>query len=378
MRHHHRLLLFSFILGCGRQDIGLKTPGTAVCDGKKNDEEASVDSPFDFDNDGYFDGSNPDCVEFYGPEQLDCNDTDPDVNGEVHWFADTDEDGFGATADTMLGCAPDVGFVGESGDCNDGAANVYPGAPEACDDVDNDCNDVIDDDLATYWYTDADNDGHGDADTVLEVCDPAPGLVAIGDDCDDEAASVYPGAEELCDEIDNDCDGLIDEDLFGWYYEDNDGDGYGDASTGVEDCAPGDGWVMDATDCDDTDPLRAEPADCVLDRSGLYALDSVPLYTCAFSSVVINFDQLLIEHDGSGIDFSSVGSAAPGTMTGILGSDDGFYVSRSFTGTCTENYSVTGSFSGDDTFEGTLVADFVGGAFCFDCTRQEWDISGSR
>jgi len=108
---------------------------------------------------------------------------------------------------------------------------------------------------AGTWYEDADGDGHGDAGTATVACDPPQGYVSIGDDCDDGDASVYPGAVEQCDGIDNDCNGATDDNvLYLDYWPDADGDGYGDANgASVNDCLAPSGYVPNDDDCDDGD-----------------------------------------------------------------------------------------------------------------------------
>jgi len=89
---------------------------------------------------------------------------------------------------------------------------------------------------------DADGDGYDDA-------------ALGGTDCDDSDASVNPGASELCDGLDNDCDGSIDENAIdaGTWYADADGDGYGDAGRTQTACDQPTGYVADSSDCDDRD-----------------------------------------------------------------------------------------------------------------------------
>ena len=97
-------------------------------------------------------------------------------------------------------------------DCNDQDANVFPGADERCDGVDNNCNDSIDEnpvDALTLWR-DEDGDGFGDPANAVTVCEVSPGLVDNDDDCDDSSDQARPGGVEICDSLDNDCDGQAD------------------------------------------------------------------------------------------------------------------------------------------------------------------------
>ena len=179
---------------------------------------------------------------------------------------DTDTD----PADTDSDDADGDGWSSDD-DCDDLDADVYPGAEELCDGVDNDCDDEIDEDLQETYYEDADDDGFGDEDSTYDACEPPSGYVPNSGDCDDSDATIYDGAEELCDGIDNDCDDEIDEDLGAeTYYEDADGDGFGDPDSSATDCEEPTGYVGNDSDCDDADP--GEPV--IVSQSGPISADT--------------------------------------------------------------------------------------------------------
>ena len=226
----------------------------------------------DRDADGYdhlVDCDDEDATRYPGAVER-CDGIDEDCNGTVDdgaaealtWYADDDGDGFGQDDNSVVDCAEVEGRAIAAGDCDDENAAVNPDALERCDGVDEDCDGTVDEDAldATTVYTDADGDGYGDDSSASSSC--AAEGVEDGGDCDDADATIFPGAEELCDGTDTDCDG--DPDLGAtdgtWWWDDADGDGYGDASAdGVRDCAAND-RVANRFDCDDGD-AATNPAD---------------------------------------------------------------------------------------------------------------------
>ncbi len=98
--------------------------------------------------------------------------------------------------------------------------------------------------IKTSWRKCTDSDGDGYA---VEGGDCGPV------DCNDNNASVNAGATEVCDGVDNNCDGQIDEDVKNTYYRDADSDGYGNPSVTTQACTAPSGYVADSTDCDDAD-----------------------------------------------------------------------------------------------------------------------------
>jgi formylglycine-generating enzyme required for sulfatase activity len=263
------------------------------CDGEI-DEGTAIDATqwyLDADGDGFgSDDTNLPQVrscaspDYYVINNLDCNDAsdsispgspeycdeqDNDCNGETDegigtsapvdapsWYQDVDGDGYGDAENSERSCTLIEGYLADGSDCNDNNPARYPGAEEECNGSDDNCDGDIDEEGsidASVWYMDADGDGYGDPDVFTSACDQPEAYLSSSDDCDDGDASVHPGLLELCDGVDQDCDGSIDEDPTDpqIWYADADGDGYGDPATFSYECSAPEGYVEGADDCDD-------------------------------------------------------------------------------------------------------------------------------
>ncbi len=195
-----------------------------------------------------------------------CNDVDDDCNGTVDdnatdattWYADSDADGYGDPTISYARCSGLPGLVTDGTDCDDTDPNVHPGVTELCNGVDDDCDGTVDIGAADAgtWYADVDNDGYGDPTVSYVRCTGLPGLTTSGGDCDDTDPSVYPEATELCNGVDDDCDGTVDIGAADAraYYLDADGDGYGQGTASASGCTILDGYATSSDDCDDTNP----------------------------------------------------------------------------------------------------------------------------
>ncbi len=274
------------------------------CDGVTDDYDSSVDSATystwyaDADSDGYGDAASPisqcdqptgyvvdatDCddTEYFvnpgGQEVCDEDDVDEDCDGRADsldrsadpgsqytFYADDDGDGYGDLADSIVACDAPAGFVSNSNDCDDSRDDVSPAETEICDayDTDEDCDGLADDGddsadsttMATF-YADSDGDGYGDLSSPQAACDAPLGYVSDFSDCDDAVGSTFPGATEVCNYTDDDCDGDTDEGVTVTYWQDVDRDGEGGSATSGEFCeaSPSIGWSELNTDCDDAD-----------------------------------------------------------------------------------------------------------------------------
>ena len=188
----------------------------------------------------------------------------------------------------------------EGKDCNDANGNIYPGATEICNGVDDDCDTQVDEGVKMTYYRDADSDSYGAPGITTQACSAPAGYVADstdcndgsaavhltmtgyvdqdgdtyttggavalctngtlpagyaavqkGTDCNDANANIYPGATEICNGVDDDCDTQVDEGVNTTYYRDADSDSYGNPGVTTQACSAPAGYVANSTDCND-------------------------------------------------------------------------------------------------------------------------------
>ncbi|GHG77299.1 hypothetical protein GCM10012319_27140 [Comamonas sp. KCTC 72670] len=216
----------------------------------------------DLDDDGYVsaegqypgtdcDDTNPNihpgATELCDGVDNNCANGEADAPGGATYYRDVDGDGFGdPLALPNLSCIPPAGYVLEAGDCNDRDPDMFPQPTELrCDGKDDNCDGVVDNapfdvgaacqtaqncggtkqctanQLATAcvsaeqpveWFIDEDGDGRAGTSVGLWCANPpAEGAVTEQSDCDESSRYVFNGATEVCDRLDNDCDGQVDE-----------------------------------------------------------------------------------------------------------------------------------------------------------------------
>ena len=252
---------------CDEEDPSRHEGADERCDGVDEDCDGTVDEDavdatsgyLDEDTDGFGD---PDthalsCEPRPGEVNngLDCDDSDPSIRPDAE---ESGCDGVDTNCDGIVGGGDDDsdGWDART-DCDDADPGRYPGAAETCDGIDEDCDGEIDNDALDIgtFYADADGDGYGDPAAGVNRCDLPAGYVPDHTDCDDSTAEAYPGAPERCDDHDQDCDGVADNDAINatTWYADRDGDGAGDPSAPQVACDAPPDHVTDDGDCDDTD-----------------------------------------------------------------------------------------------------------------------------
>jgi len=129
------------------------------------------------------------------------------------YYVDSDGDGAGTERGKQYSCEPIPNRITIGGDCDDMNPAVRPGALEICNNIDDNCDGQIDEGHnPVLLLTDADGDGFGSKTGMTMIgCPPVPGYATNFDDCDDTDPNVYPGAPEVINGRDDDCDGQRDE-----------------------------------------------------------------------------------------------------------------------------------------------------------------------
>jgi hypothetical protein len=227
------------------------------------------------------------------------------------YYHDYDGDGVGAvTSGYTVSCSVPQYYSAKSGDCNDNDPAIYPGAKEVCDGKDNNCDGQVDEGLPfTAYCTDADGDGHGvSGKATMMACGVSKGWGLCDNDCNDNDPKVYPGAVELCNNRDDNCNGQVDEGArtvcgLGWCSRYADGCGLS--------CTPGAPAVEVCNDFDDD-------CDGVADNGTDLELCKSPGLVCRGGECIPGNSAGGVSGVGAGAN--SGGNAASGGNPGLAGS----------------------------------------------------------
>jgi len=195
---------------------------------------------------------NPNEIEICDGIDQDCDGVADDGLSFTTYYVDADGDTYGTTSAGSFCEDPGAGYTLNNTDCDDSNAAIYPNNTEVCNDLDDNCNSLIDDGITfTTYYSDLDFDSYGAGSAQSFCIDPGASYSLNNYDCDDTNSGAYPGATETCNGIDDNCDSAIDEGLLQTYYADTDADGYGDPSSFVTACSVPVGYSSSNGDCDD-------------------------------------------------------------------------------------------------------------------------------
>jgi len=206
---------------CDDTDADIFVGNPDICDGKNNDCDAGTAdgsgeaAPLNDRQAGVCVNSESGVADHEDPE-VSCDALDNDCDGEVDegtkstFYADSDGDTYGDPGVTQLDCSAPGGYVADNSDCDDTDIQVYPGATEICNGIDDNCDGTIDEEDAdgcTFYYLDGDDDSWGLEANVRCLCNAEGDHTATQfEDCNDADADIFPTNPDICDGKNNDCD----------------------------------------------------------------------------------------------------------------------------------------------------------------------------